>query len=209
MNSSIMENSTENGYFLQQIYKSLSQDLQIQPFNPAALASAMNVNPENIDHMVEMELKVIKENVLKKEQQYVEQMLRENPIVIERRNNNNQQPQQQQQTSSDDDVVDVVTVSTSSKRENQKFLQQQRAEACRRSRYNNKIKKAKSKYRHKYISQKLLQSAQMFDCIQDLIKQAENQLLSQGLPEDKLQQLRQRYDMEYVQELNQTIKMEE
>lgn len=75
-------------------------------------------------------------------------------------------------------------------------IQQQRAEACRRSRYNNKIKKAKSKFRHKFMSQKLLQSTQMFDCIQDLIVQAESHLLAQGLTKDKLQQLRVRYGMD-------------
>lgn len=208
-----MEHSSETGYFLQQVYTSLTQDFQMQTFNTTALATNTQfVNPQNIDRLVEMEMKRIKENCSQKEQQYVEQMLLENPITIERRINNNHVQQQQQQTSSEDDAIDVVTVSATTKKETNTFLQQQRAEACRRSRYNNKIKKAKSKYRHKYMSQKLLQSTQMFDCIQDLIAQAENHLLAQGLTRDKLQHLRHNYGMvkaiDGVRKLEQTIKME-
>ncbi|KAM7347085.1 protein sisterless A-like [Cochliomyia hominivorax] len=184
-----MDPSIENGYFLQQIFTSLTQDLEMQTFNPAN-SNNLYMNPQNINRLVEMEMKRIKENCMLKEQQYVEQMLSENPITIERRPNNNHMQQQQQYNSSEDDNIDVVTVSTNIKKETNTFLQQQRAEACRRSRYNNKVKKAKSKYRHKFISKKLLQSIQMLDCIQDLIAQAENHLLTQGLTRDKLQYLR-------------------
>lgn len=186
------------------------------------------VNPQNIERMVQLEMERIKENCARKEEQYVEQMLSENPIIIERRTNatavNCQQSvtRQQhqgglQQTQMYQQIMDptgaavmlspndntTTTTATSllplkQQSFHQQQQQQQRADACRRSRYNNKIKKAKTKYRHKYMSQKLLQSTQMFDCIQDLISQAESHLLAQGLTKDKLQQLRLNYGMDKV-----------
>lgn len=217
-------------YMLQHFYTSLTQDLPLQTINTATMLSTY-VNPQNIERMVQLEMERIKENCARKEEQYVEQMLSENPIIIERRTNatavNCQQSvtRQQhqgglQQTQMYQQIMDptgaavmlspndntITTTATSLlplkqqsfHQHQQQRQQQQRADACRRSRYNNKIKKAKTKYRHKYMSQKLLQSTQMFDCIQDLISQAESHLLAQGLTKDKLQQLRLNYGMDKV-----------
>lgn len=73
----------------------------------------------------------------------------------------------------------------------QQELLQQRAESCRRSRINNKIKKAKMKFRHKFMSSKLMQSVGMLECIQKLIDQTEMQLVSQGFPVQQLEKLKE------------------
>ncbi|XP_073831742.1 protein sisterless A-like [Musca autumnalis] len=172
-------NSSTTNLFLDPLYTSLTQELSLESLN-ATTISLNHLNPQNIDQIVEMEMKRIQENLCRKEQQYVEQMLVENPITFERRNN----------------VTVLRKESDSSLSGEQQRLQQQRAEACRRSRYNNKVKKAKSKYRHKYISQKLLQSSQMLSCIKDLIAEAESHLLAQGLNKETLRQLRSNYGMD-------------
>ncbi|XP_065365307.1 protein sisterless A-like [Calliphora vicina] len=199
-----MEQSPEAGYFLRQVYSSLTKDFQMQPFNPASMENVRVVKPHNIGYIVGVEMKRIKENCLRKEEQYVEQMLLENPITIERRtSNNNPQP-----ASSDDEMVDVVTVASTSKRD----MQQQRADACRRSRYNNKVRKAKTMYRHKFMTQKLMQSTKMYDCIQELIAQTETYLLSNGMDADTLLALRNNYNIdkanETVQNLKRTMNLE-
>ncbi|XP_075158411.1 protein sisterless A-like [Haematobia irritans] len=71
--------------------------------------------------------------------------------------------------------------------------QQQRAESCRRSRINNKIKKAKMKFRHKFMSKKLMQSIGMLECIQKLIDQTEMQLVSQGFSGQQLEKIKEQY----------------
>uniref|UniRef100_A0A1I8MV15 BZIP domain-containing protein n=1 Tax=Musca domestica TaxID=7370 RepID=A0A1I8MV15_MUSDO len=172
--------SRSTNLFLDPLYTSLTQELSLESLGPTTISSTQ-LNPQNIDQIVEMEMKRIQENIARKEAQYVEQMLVENPITFERRNN-----------------VTVLRKATSdsSLSPEQQRLQQQRADACRRSRYNNKVKKAKSKYRHKYISQKLQQSSQMLNCIKDLIVEAESHLLAQGLHKEKLHQLRSNYGIE-------------
>ncbi|XP_075157957.1 protein sisterless A-like [Haematobia irritans] len=151
------------------------------------------INPQHINDMVNIEMKRIQENCSRKEQQYVEEMLAENPITFERRTST------------------IVEKEINLPPEQQKLIRQ-RSEACRRSRFNNKIRKAKTKYRHKYMTQKLIQSSQMFNCIQDLIGQAESQLLGQGLSKDKLRQLRYSYGMdetmECVRDLQHILKTE-
>ncbi|XP_061399920.1 protein sisterless A-like [Musca vetustissima] len=184
-----LNNSTN--LFLDPLYTSLTQELSLKSLNTTSMAltavgtTTAQLNPQNIDQMVAMEMKRIQENIARKEQQYVEQMLVENPITFERRNN----------------VTVLRKTSDSSLSEEQQRLQQQRADACRRSRYNNKVKKAKSKYRHKFISQRLLQSTQMLNCIQDLIAEAESHLLAQGLNKAKLHQLRSSYGMDMARSL--------
>uniref|UniRef100_A0A1I8PEE3 BZIP domain-containing protein n=1 Tax=Stomoxys calcitrans TaxID=35570 RepID=A0A1I8PEE3_STOCA len=152
------------------------------------------INPRNINEMVSMEMKRIQMNCAQKQQQYVEQMLMENPIPFERRT-----------TAATREINSQLSA-------DQLQILQQRSEACRRSRYNSKIRKAKAKYRHKYMTQKLLQSSKMFNCIQDLIGQAESQLLAQGLGMEKLQQLRKTYGMDMTMEcttnLEHQLKME-
>ncbi|XP_075157956.1 protein sisterless A-like [Haematobia irritans] len=213
-----MEKNTSNhiaggissGNFLHQVCTSLVQDLPMQTLNETLLSPY--VNPQNIECMVQMEMERIRESSARREEQYVEQMLLENPIVIESRPNTiprqyqqitTPPPHQQQQQQLGDQPLyyPLQSQRTGVALGDSKSLlpldqRQHRADACRRSRYNNKIKKAKSKYRHKYMSQKLLQSTQMFDCIQDLIAQAESHLLTQGLSKDKLQQMRLNYGID-------------
>ncbi|XP_073831743.1 protein sisterless A-like [Musca autumnalis] len=167
---------TTTNRFLEQIYTSLTQKLTFGSLNSVAILTA--TNPQHIDEIVEFEMKRIQDRCTRKEEQYVEQMFAENPISFERR-----------------------TTSRVLRRKCGTLLsseqQQQRTEACCHSPYtNNTIKKAKSEYRHKYMSQKLLQSTQLLKFIKNLIAHTEGHLLVQGLSRDRLHQLRCRYGMD-------------
>ncbi|XP_059224340.1 protein sisterless A-like [Stomoxys calcitrans] len=133
-----------------------------------------NLSTQYIDQVVDTEMKRVKANCQREEEQFVEQMLLENPIVVERRS------------------LSPVGQSTQSTLQLQQ-QQRQRAESCRRSRIHNKIKKAKMKFRHKFMSNKLMQSISMLKCIQKLIDQAEMQLQSQGYPQQQLEKIKELY----------------
>ncbi|KAI8124257.1 Protein sisterless A [Lucilia cuprina] len=177
------------GMILQDACTSLTQNLQMQSIN-----SYQHISSQYIDQVVEIEMKRLKANCSREEENYVEQMLLENPIIVERRttpttlttssltetNNNNEATDYCYSTVQDVNVG----------KDEEMFGQQQRSESCRRSRINNKIKKAKSKYRHKFMSNKLLQSANVLQCLQKLIEQTENQLINQGFNALQLLELR-------------------
>ncbi|XP_037810504.1 protein sisterless A-like, partial [Lucilia sericata] len=174
------------GMILQDACTSLTQNLQMQSIN-----SYQHISSQYIDQVVEIEMKRLKANCSREEENYVEQMLLENPIIVERRtttsslseaNNNND--------ATDYCYSNVQDVDVGKDEEIFGQQQQQRSESCRRSRINNKIKKAKSKYRHKFMSNKLLQSANVLQCLQKLIEQTENQLINQGFNALQLLELR-------------------
>lgn len=181
--------SSSSGLILQDVCTSLTQNLQMQSIN-----SFQHLSSQYIEQIVEIEMKRLKANCNQEEQNYVEQMLLENPIIVERRNapppttqinhndvtNNNHNPNVQDVTADDDEDDTSVYMQQ----------QQQRSESCRRSRLNNKIKKAKAKYRHKFMSNKLLHSANVLECLQKLIEQTENQLINQGFNALQLLELR-------------------
>lgn len=169
--------------FLEQIYTSLTQELAFHSLNTHGMLT--NTKPQSIDQIVEFEMKRIQENCKRKEVQYVEQMLMENPIAIGRRATMSRILRRQ-----------CDTLLSPKKKQQQQQQQRRWTEVFRRSRYNNKIKKAKSKYRHKYISQRLLQNTQLLSCIKDLIAQTEGHLLAQGWRKDKIHQMRYNYGMD-------------
>jgi len=115
------------------------------------------------------------------EQRYVDQMLLENPIVVERR----APPPLKTEL-----AMEQGSGSGSGSGSDMKDAQRQRAESCRKSRYNNKIKKAKLRFRHKFVSGQLKKSAVMLDTMRDVIAQAERQLLERGFPADALERMR-------------------
>lgn len=127
---------------------------------------------DQIDELVDQEVQRIQEKCLGEEEHYVEQMLQQHPVIIDRR------AQPQRSSSSDE---------TTNSRDQ---IAQQRAESCRRSRINNKIKQTKTKFRHKYISNKLSQSVANLDCLREIIAQTESQLLLSGCDQAMLQNLR-------------------
>ncbi|XP_061401776.1 protein sisterless A-like [Musca vetustissima] len=200
MNSFIETNTTiTTNRFLEQVYTSLTHEVTFPSLNThGMLTNIMPTQQQHIDQIVEFEMKRIQENCQGKQEQYVEQMLAENPITYGRRTN----------TTTNSGSVLSEECDTLLSPEQKRQQQYQRSEACRRSRYNNKIKKAKSKYRHKYMSQKLLQSTQLLTCIKDLIAQTEGHLLAQGLGKDKLHQLRYSYGMDSTRREVRGIEME-
>lgn len=187
------EEGAVTGRYLHEVHELLEKDLEIQNIDTNALNHISSINPQVIDRMVDMEMERLKANCAMTEENYVQQMLAENPIVIERRNTGNDHVDDEL---SDDENVDVVTVSESAKKGKYALLQRQRAESCRRSRYNDKIRKAKMTYRHKYMSKKLEDSVQLFNCIQAVIQQAEEHLLHQDFPLNRLKFMRLQYGVD-------------
>ncbi|KAM8719014.1 hypothetical protein ACLKA7_011678 [Drosophila subpalustris] len=144
--------------------------------------------PEQIDEMVAIELQHLKTHYADEEQRYVDQMLLENPVVVERR---------PPTTRASDEATSVAVAATAQTLSNSRdTTQRQRAESCRKSRYNNKIKKAKLRFRHKFACNQLSESAGVLDYMRDVIAQAESQLLARGFNRAALERMRQNFGVD-------------
>lgn len=146
--------------------------------------------PASIDELVALELQHLKTHYAEEEQRYVDQMLLENPIVVERRAPTTAATAAVKQLPAA--AAPVTTPSGNEARD----AQRQRAESCRKSRYNNKIKKAKLRFRHKFVSSQLAKSANLLEHMRDVIAQAETQLLSRGFNPAALEQMRQDFGVD-------------
>lgn len=153
------------------------------PYAPAAS------KPEHIEKMVDQQLRQLKMHYTEQEQNYVNQMLLENPIVVERRAS----PPLKTELPAPSPTPDSGSGSGSGAEG--KDVQRQRAESCRKSRYNNKIKKAKLRFRHKFVSEQLKKSELMLDTMRDVIAQAERQLLDRGFPAAAIERMRRGFGL--------------
>nr|AAX13135.1 sisterless A [Drosophila affinis] len=164
---------------------------------------AATQQPEHIDQLVALELQHLKTHYADEEQRYVDQMLLANPIVVERR----AQPRPETATSpteaSIQPVPAPVPVPTPSPRGapvggggSRHDTQRQRAESCRKSRYNNKIKKAKLRFRHKFVSSQLTESVGVLDHMREVIAQAEAELLARGFNLGALERMRRNFGVD-------------
>ncbi|XP_017121558.1 protein sisterless A [Drosophila elegans] len=147
--------------------------------------------PEHIEELVSQQLHHLKMHYADEEQRYVDQMLLENPIVVERR-----APPPLKSEIVVDQGSNSGSGSDRSDVKEAKDAQRQRAESCRKSRYNNKIKKAKLRFRHKFVSGQLKKSAVMLNTMRDVIAQAERQLLDRGFPASALERMRTTFGLE-------------
>ncbi|XP_055845665.1 protein sisterless A [Episyrphus balteatus] len=154
-----------SGIFLQKFNPTTSEKAVLKP-----LACHHDLTPASVDTIIDFEMKKVMAKYTAEEASFVDQKLIENPVIVERR------PSNRSGSESSSSVRDP--------------LQQQRAESCRKSRINNKIKKAKSKFRHKFITMKLAQNAAALECIRDVIAHAEAKLKSTGCSEATLRKLR-------------------
>ncbi|XP_026846337.1 protein sisterless A [Drosophila persimilis] len=160
--------------------------------------------PEHIDELVALELQHLKTHYADEEQRYVDQMLLANPIVVERR----AQPRPETTASgapSPTEASRTVPAPTPSPRatsaaapmaSSRHDTQRQRAESCRKSRYNNKIKKAKLRFRHKFVSSQLTESAGVLDHMREVIAQAEAELLARGFNMGALERMRRNFGVD-------------
>ncbi|EDV46071.1 protein sisterless A [Drosophila erecta] len=155
-------------------------------------ASSSSSKPEQIEELVSQQLHHLKMHYADEEQRYVDQMLLENPIVVERRAPPPLKTELAMERASG-------SGSGSGSGSDVKDAQRQRAESCRKSRYNNKIKKAKLRFRHKFVSGQLKKSAVMLDTMRDVIAQAERQLLERGLSAATLERMRATFGLEMEQ----------
>lgn len=78
--------------------------------------------------------------------------------------------------------------------------QKKRSEACKKSRLNNKIKKAKIKYRHKFITTKLTSSLLLLDCIKKVISLTESKLIESGCDPKQLIKIRMNVGLDNLKE---------
>ncbi|KAH8385485.1 hypothetical protein KR093_010819, partial [Drosophila rubida] len=145
--------------------------------------------PEQIEQMVAHELQLLKTHYANEEQRYVDQMILENPITVERR----PPPVRVEAEPADPSTTTSTSTTTSN---SSRDVQRQRAESCRKSRYNNKIKKAKLRFRHKFASNKLLESTELLNCMRNVIAQAESQLLARGFNPAALERMRQNFGVD-------------
>ncbi|KAH8273300.1 hypothetical protein KR018_007549 [Drosophila ironensis] len=152
------------------------------PYHDGSVPAAGDSKPEQIEELVAQQLHHLKMHYADEEQRYVDQMILENPIIVERR-------------------APVPVSEAGSSRsarcssDSGKDTQRQRAESCRKSRYNNKIKKARLRFRHKFVSGQLQKSAEMLDTMRNVIAQAERQLVERGLPRSILEQMRRSHGL--------------
>lgn len=116
-----------------------------------------NYETNDFEEIIQLEVSDVKRKYLQEEESFVNQMVKENPI-------------EKPHTKNGFSKVQALTE-----------VQKQRSEACRKSRMNNKIKKAKSKYRHKFIASKLSSSSTLLSCIKDVIAHTESKLIRRGL----------------------------
>lgn len=149
--------------------------------------------PEQIEEMVAQQLHHLKMHYADEEQRYVDQMILENPIVVERRAP--PPPAQSSQPAASTSGGHRGGVARSATADS-KDAQRQRAESCRKSRYNNKIKKARLRFRHKFVTGQLQKSAEMLDTMRSVIAQAERQLVERGLPRSVLEQMRRSHGLD-------------
>ena len=163
----------QNGLVLQKIYSTMSHNLQLQNIN-----QYYPQNPEILDQLVSGELKRLQHNYALDEEKYVDQMMSSNPIVVERRPSPRSATPNAEQDQS----------------------QIQRAESCRRSRINNKVKKAKMRHRHRFASGKLQQSVNTLENIRKVIAQAEIQLLRSGYNRSSLERMRNTFGVDRNQQ---------
>ncbi|XP_030379276.1 protein sisterless A [Scaptodrosophila lebanonensis] len=153
--------------------------------------------PEQIDELVAVELQHLKTHYADEEQRYVDQMLLENPIVVERRAASKSESSTTTTTTTEMlNATPVAMANTMTTHANGRDVQRQRAESCRKSRYNNKIKKAKLRFRHKFVCNQLAESANVLDYIRGVIAQAETQLLARGFNRAALERMRQNFGVD-------------
>uniref|UniRef100_A0A1A9UUK2 Uncharacterized protein n=1 Tax=Glossina austeni TaxID=7395 RepID=A0A1A9UUK2_GLOAU len=138
--------------------------------SPATIETTVNIRsiycyPEisqrTIDRVVIDKMEHLKAICNQQEEYYVHQMLIENPVVIERR------------------VMPTTFSDTSSCNRSDacdNMQRKYRAEACRRSRHNNKVKKVKMQLRHKFMASKLMKSQAMLKSLKDIVAQVETKL---------------------------------
>ncbi|XP_023172000.2 protein sisterless A [Drosophila hydei] len=154
--------------------------------HPSKLPALHSNKPEQIDELVAVELQHLKTHYADEEQRYVDQMLIENPIVVERR----------APPTTHINHIQTQTKTQSQTGGNSRDAQRQRAESCRKSRYNNKIKKAKLRFRHKFVCSQLTESAGALDYMRDVIAQAEAQLMARGFSRVALERMRQNFGVD-------------
>lgn len=153
--------------------------------SPATIETTVNmrsmhcypeISQRTIDRVVIDKMEHLKAICNQQEEHYVHQMLIENPVVIERR----VMPATFSDSSSCNPPSDACD----------NMQRKYRAEACRRSRHNNKVKKVKMQFRHKFMAGKLMKSQAMLKGLKDIVAQVETKLIMNGFNGYQLENLR-------------------
>ncbi|KAH8330117.1 hypothetical protein KR059_001989 [Drosophila kikkawai] len=150
---------------------------------------------EDIEKLVDQQLLQLKVHYNEQEQNYVNQMLLANPIVVERRTS----PPLNTMLPTPSPSPEAGSGSGAEGRD----VQRQRAESCRKSRYNNKIKKAKLRFRHKFVSEQVKKSERMLSTMREVIAQAERQLLDRGIPAAAIERMRSSFGLGLIYPMDQ------
>ncbi|XP_037931747.1 protein sisterless A-like [Teleopsis dalmanni] len=149
--------------------------------NPLAVVPQFNF--DNLEHNIAQEMERYKKEYNKGEEQFVTQMLTENPIAIPSRTATNFY------TSSSEESVDD-------------HLRRRRSEASRKSRFQSKINKAKYRYRHQYICANNMKNIKKLENLWNIIRLAETELLNKGCSTNELKRLRTKCGIDRLQRKN-------
>ncbi|KAH8288218.1 hypothetical protein KR054_010115 [Drosophila jambulina] len=160
------------------------------------------LKPEDIEKLVDQQLLQLKVHYNEQEQNYVNQMLLANPIVVERRTSPPLNTVLPTPSPSPSPSPSPGANSGPGAGNEGRDVQRQRAESCRKSRYNNKIKKAKLRFRHKFVSEQLKKSEGMLNTMREVIAQAERQLLDRGIPATAIERMRNSFGLGLIQSVN-------
>ncbi|XP_055376590.1 protein sisterless A [Condylostylus longicornis] len=168
----------EAGLILQNLHKNFSNTYDVQLIDnhdTHLLYQRQHLNFKDdrktwIEQAIDVEMVNIQNHYQQEENQYVERMLIEQPPVVSIRRN-----------TKESEMKDPV--------------QLQKAESCRRSRLNGKIKKAKTRFRHQFVTEKLSKSCNMLRNIYEVIQYAENKLIQGGFDKKVLDELKRTLGM--------------
>ena len=179
--------------------------------NHASLRISCPINPYVINCMVEKEKLRVRENCSFKEEQFIGQMLLENPIAIEKCNDGYYEPSGL--NNDENESKDIVADGTvSEKEQSYKLLDSQHSEMCHYEQSNVKKRKAHTSYRHQYMKYRLKESHELLTNLQDVIGKSEAKLIAQGFPKQTLEFLRRQYGVDkavqkvYTGSIHRTIK---
>uniref|UniRef100_A0A1A9ZBH5 Uncharacterized protein n=1 Tax=Glossina pallidipes TaxID=7398 RepID=A0A1A9ZBH5_GLOPL len=144
--------------------------------NMRSMYCCTEISQRTMDRVVIDKMEQLKAICNQQEEYYVHQMLVENPVVIERR----VMPTTFSDSSSCNPPSDACD----------NMQRKYRAEACRRSRHNNKVKKVKMQFRHKFMAGKLMKNQATLKSLKDIVAQVESKLIMSGFNTYQLENLR-------------------
>ncbi|XP_017478437.1 PREDICTED: protein sisterless A, partial [Rhagoletis zephyria] len=146
------------------------------------------IQKHNFDEFIANEMRRLRNQLAEEESKYVKDKLAENPVDLERRTRSPNSSGREENVTNPEDI-EARSISSPERA----TLRKQRAVSCRKSRINNKLKKATQQYRNDFLADKVLQSKKTISEMRRKIRSVEQRLLAKGRTQAELAQLRTIY----------------